>query len=186
MHTNRLKKIFAVILAAAMLLSITVIMTGCGDDKKDAKKETTAPTAAPTTATTDASVKLTEAVEDTQAEDSTYSDEDAAGETVQSTESENGNEEDGDASGEEKHGNITQGEAAQIALQNCEYGQVATMADPADYEGQDCWHVVVQDTAGRYYDCYVSSIFCEVFRSATEEHDYGYDDGGEKVDATEA
>ena len=186
MKTNRLEKIFAVILAAAMLLSITVILTGCGDDKKDAKNETTAPTAAPTTANTDAPAELTEAAEDTQSEDSTNSDEDAAGETVQSTDSDNGNEEGGNASGEEKHGNITQEEASQIALQNCEYGQVVTIADPAEYEGQDCWHVVVQDTAGKYYDCYVSSIFCEVFRAATEEHDYGYDDGGEEVDATEA
>ena len=183
MHTNRLKKIFAVILAAAMLLSITVIMTGCGDDKKDAKKETTLPTAAPTAAATEATVALTEApAQATQPENSTDSNEDAVAETVQSTDSTDGSDEDADDSDEEKHGNITQGEAAQIALQNCEYGLEVTLADPAEYDGQDCWHVVVQDTAGRYYDCYVSSIFCEVTRAPVEDHDYGYDDGGEDVE----
>ena len=50
--------------------------------------------------------------------------------------------------------------------------------------GQDCWHVVVQDTAGRYYDCFVSSIFCEICRSSEEDPD---DDNSSKnsVDETE-
>ena len=178
-------KVIAVLAAAVMALSAAAVLSGCGGDSSS--KATSSSSAVETTA---AATKA-EPAEADDATEAQNDDQQATGE-----EQTEGAEDDVDYTidenipDDEKHGNITSDEAAQISLQNLEYGQVVTLVDPAEFGGKDCWHVVVMDTAGKYINCYVSSTMFETIKQNDPDDPYAdvdgyYDFGGAGADRAE-
>ena len=154
---NKIAKAIAVFVAAAMILSAAVL-SGCGEKSSDGKKGSVVETQA-TTKETQSS---------TDSSDAQNSQQSAEDQTQEATAQNSDTDDDDDSNDNEKHGNITHDEACQIALNNCEYGTTVSIADPSEYNGNDCWHVVVVDTTGKYINCYVSSTFCEVFTDGND------------------
>ena len=157
-------KIISVIAAAILALSTAAILTGCGgssSSKTNSSSSAADTTAAATTTGTaygDENGDFTETPND---------DQQASGEEQgQESQEDVDYTIDDDIAEDEKHGDITSSQAAQTALQNCGYGADVTFVEPAEYNDEDCWHVVVKDTDGKYINCYVSS---EMFESIPQD-----------------
>jgi len=161
---------FKIVAAMAAALILTgAVMTGCGENSDSSAAGTTAATtAAQTTANAapgSSSASQSNANSSAQSNNTDSQTSQSSDSDSQSSNSDSGNT-------AEKHGNITADEAREIALQNCEYGLEVTICDPSSHNGQDCWHVVVRDTVGNYYDCFVSSVFCDVNQVKAGGGDY--------------
>ena len=148
-------KIISAIAAAILAISSAAILTGCGGGSSS--KTSSSSSAADTTAapTTTGSAYGGENGDFTETPND---DPQATGEELsQETQEDVDYTIDDDIAEDEKHGDITSSQAAQTALQNCGYGMDVTLVEPADYNDEDCWHVVVKDTEGKYINCYVGS-----------------------------
>lgn len=151
---------FKIVAAMAAALILTgAVMTGCGENSDSSATGTTAATTAAQT-TANAAPGSSSAAQSNANSSAQSNNTDSQTSQSSDSDSQSSNSDSGNTA--EKHGNITADEAREIALQNCEYGLEVTICDPSSHNGQDCWHVVVRDTVGNYYDCFVSSVFCDV------------------------
>ena len=161
---------FKIVAATAAALILTgAVMTGCGENSDSSAAGTTAATTAAQT-TANAAPGSSSAAQSNANSSAQSNNTDSQTSQSSDSDSQSSNSDSGNTA--EKHGNITADEAREIALQNCEYGLEVTICDPSSHNGQDCWHVVVRDTAGNYYDCFVSSVFCDVNQVKAGGGDY--------------
>ena len=163
---------FKIVAAMAAALILTgAVMTGCGENSDSSATGTTAATTAAQT-TANAAPGSSSAAQSNANSSAQSNNTDSQTSQSSDSDSQSSNSDSGNTA--EKHGNITADEAREIALQNCEYGLEVTICDPSSHNGQDCWHVVVVDTVGHYYECFVSSVFCDVniVRGGSADYDY--------------
>ncbi len=161
---------FKIVAAMAAALILTgAVMTGCGENSDSSAAGTTAATTAAQT-TANAAPGSSSAAQSNANSSAQSNNTDSQTSQSSDSDSQSSNSDSGNTA--EKHGNITADEAREIALQNCEYGLEVTICDPSSHNGQDCWHVVVRDTVGNYYDCFVSSVFCDVNQVKAGGGDY--------------
>ena len=161
---------FKIVAAMAATLILTgAVMTGCGENSDSSATGTTAATTAAQT-TANAAPGSSSAAQSNANSSAQSNNTDSQTSQSSDSDSQSSNSDSGNTA--EKHGNITADEAREIALQNCEYGLEVTICDPSSHNGQDCWHVVVRDTVGNYYDCFVSSVFCDVNQVKAGGGDY--------------
>ena len=161
---------FKIVAAMAAALILTgAVMTGCGEKSDSSATGTTAATTAAQT-TANAAPGSSSASQSNANSSAQSGNTDSQTSQSSDSDSQSSNSDSGNTA--EKHGNITADEAREIALQNCEYGLEVTICDPSSHNGQDCWHVVVRDTVGNYYDCFVSSVFCDVNQVKAGGGDY--------------
>lgn len=161
---------FKIVAAMAAALILTgAVMTGCGENSDSSAAGTTAATTAAQT-TANAAPGSSSAAQSNANSSAQSGNTDSQTSQSSDSDSQSSNSDSGNTA--EKHGNITADEAREIALQNCEYGLEVTICDPSSHNGQDCWHVVVRDTVGNYYDCFVSSVFCDVNQVKAGGGDY--------------
>ena len=161
---------FKIVAAMAAALILTgAVMTGCGENSDSSAAGTTAATTAAQT-TANAAPGSSSAAQSNANSSAQSTNTDSQTSQSSDSDSQSSNSDSGNTA--EKHGNITADEAREIALQNCEYGLEVTICDPSSHNGQDCWHVVVRDTVGNYYDCFVSSVFCDVNQVKAGGGDY--------------
>lgn len=161
---------FKIVAAMAAALILTgAVMTGCGENSDSSAAGTTAATTAAQT-TANAAPGSSSAAQSNANSSAQSNNTDSQTSQSSDSDSQSSNSDSGNTA--EKHGNITADEAREIALQNCEYGLEVTICDPSSHNGQDCWHVVIRDTVGNYYDCFVSSVFCDVNQVKAGGGDY--------------
>ena len=161
---------FKIVAAMAAALILTgAVMTGCGENSDSSAAGTTAATTAAQT-TANAAPGSSSASQSNANSSAQSGNTDSQTSQSSDSDSQSSNSDSGNTA--EKHGNITADEAREIALQNCEYGLEVTICDPSSHNGQDCWHVFVRDTVGNYYDCFVSSVFCDVNQVKAGGGDY--------------
>ena len=144
-------KLIALLTIAALILSMCAMIAGCGDDKdkKDATSASSKPAETAAVQATEKSADVNQGSQDSGNQDSDTQD--------------SGNQDAGSGS-EEKYAGLSMGEACNIALQNTadHGGQVVTIADPGEYNGEACWKVVVQTTTTTYLVCYVTPVRCDI------------------------
>ena len=175
--------VIAVLTAAIMASSAAAVLTGCGGSSSQANSSSSAadPTAA---ASTNAEPTNAGGNDNGYAAEKQSGDQQATGEEQgQGAQEDVDYTIDDDIAADEKHGDITSSQAVQIALQNCENGMDVTLVEPAEYSDEDCWHVVVKDTAGKFINCYVSSVIFESIPQDDPQDPYAdvegyYDFGG--------
>lgn len=160
-------KAFAVLAAAVMMLSTATVLSGCGSNESSGSESSSSAVTTTAPAATKATSYSSAGGNENNAETTAAQSYDQPSTEQDQASTEDGNtDETVESYGEEKHGNITSEEASQIALQNCESGQEVAMVDAAEYNGQDCWHVLVIDTDGKDINCYVSSDMFEAIPQA--------------------
>lgn len=141
-ETDNMKKILSLILAAAILAATGLILTGCGEDKKEAEK--TYETTAPAQQTTEAGTLATEQTESqTTGQTPTYAAADAT--DGQSADA-------GDA-----YAGVSQDEALNLAVNNVPGYYANSIYQGTAADGTPAWVVQMVDENGNETTCYIKS-----------------------------